>query len=195
MNPLLTKNYEADGAISPCRILVLADADDEMSQAAGATELLVAISEALTGIADGERVDCIMAGLADVEYGGTVTRGQPLTADVDGKAVAASRAVIEQTIIAGGSAGAHTVTGIETTDDLLAVIEIDGTDASETYADLTSEFSISADDEIDNTGGTDTTGSGLVVLYRKAGTRIIGFATLSGVDGDIGKALIAPGVI
>jgi hypothetical protein len=69
------------------------------------------------------------------------------------------------TIIAGGTAGAHTVTGIKTTDTLVSVLFVDFTDASETGSDLTSEFSISAADEIDNTAGTDTTGGFLIVTY------------------------------
>ncbi len=76
-----------------------------------------------------------------------------------------SAAGIVQTIIAGGAAGAHTVTGIKTTDTLLAVIEMDFTDASETGADLLSEFTISATDTIDNTAGTDTSGGFLLVTY------------------------------
>ena len=58
------------------------------------------------------------------------------------------------------------MTGIETGDSLVAVLQIDATDASETYADLTAEFSISAANTINNAGGTDTTGSGLLVVYE-----------------------------
>jgi hypothetical protein len=43
------------------------------------------------------------------------------------------------------------------------------TDASETGADLLSEFSISAANTIDNTAGTDTTGGFLVVAYLSVG--------------------------
>jgi len=73
---------------------------------------------------------------------------------------------VKATLIAGGAAGDHTVTGITTDDNLVAVLQIDATDASETYADLTAEFSISAADTINNAGGTDTTGSGLLVVYE-----------------------------
>ncbi len=37
--------------------------------------------------------------------------------------------------------------------------------ANGAHTDLTGEFSISAADEIDNTGGTDTTGNQLLVIY------------------------------
>lgn len=73
---------------------------------------------------------------------------------------------VRATIIGGGAAGAHVVTGIAVGDNLVAVLQIDATDVSETYADLTAEFTISDTDEIDNAGGTDTTGCGLVVVYE-----------------------------
>lgn len=74
--------------------------------------------------------------------------------------------VLKATLIAGGAAGDHTVTGIRPADTLVAVLFVDATDASETYSDLTAEFTISADDTINNAGGTDTTGGGLVVIYE-----------------------------
>jgi hypothetical protein len=73
---------------------------------------------------------------------------------------------VKATLIAGGAAGDHTVSGISTGDHLVAVLQVDATDASETYADLTSEFTISAADTINNTGGTDTTGCGLLVVWE-----------------------------
>jgi len=73
---------------------------------------------------------------------------------------------VKATLIDGGAAGDHTVTGIKTDDTLVAVLFIDATDASETYSDLTSEFSITGDNTINNAGGTDTSGGGLVVIYE-----------------------------
>lgn len=72
---------------------------------------------------------------------------------------------VQQTVIAGGSAGAHVVTGITEDDVLLWVLNL--TDD----ADLTDEFSISDDDEIDNTDGTDTTGDTLLVGWNAADPR------------------------
>jgi hypothetical protein len=63
------------------------------------------------------------------------------------------------TFLAGGSAGDHTLSNIKSDDMLLAVQAIswdsDGDVASVTG--LLDEFTISADDTINNTGGTDTT--------------------------------------
>lgn len=64
--------------------------------------------------------------------------------------------------IAGGGAGAHTVTGIKLGDKLCSVLHFT---PSTSIADLTSEFSITADDTIDNTGGTATTSDFLIVFY------------------------------
>lgn len=67
---------------------------------------------------------------------------------------------LRQTVVAGAAAGDVTVTGIKTTDKLKAVIDLTAP------ADLTSEFTISAANTINNTGGTSSAGSGpLLVTY------------------------------
>lgn len=90
-NPLLIKQGTAEAAISPYRIVKFGATDGSYLQAAAATDFLAGVCESV-GPASGERLDVIKAGLADVEYGGTVTRGQPITADANGKAVAAAPA-------------------------------------------------------------------------------------------------------
>ncbi len=90
-NPTLTKNYTAEGAIAAHRIVKFGAADGGVAQAAASADLVIGVNEALPVVA-GERVDVIRAGIADVEFGGNVTRGQPVTADVDGKAVVAAPA-------------------------------------------------------------------------------------------------------
>lgn len=90
-NPTLIKNYTAEGAIAAYRIVKFGAADGGVVQAAASADLIIGVNEALTVVA-GERVDVIRSGIADVEFGGTVTRGQPVTADADGKAVAAAPA-------------------------------------------------------------------------------------------------------
>lgn len=74
-------------------------------------------------------------------------------------------------VIAGGAAGAHTVTGITTDDTLVAVHHY--TDGG-AYADLTSEFTISDADEIDNAGETDTSSDTLVVMYERSAEYVFG---------------------
>ncbi len=69
---------------------------------------------------------------------------------------------LKVTEIAGGAAGNHTLSGIKVGDQLISVFYEPGTGASSL---LTSEFSITADDTINNTGGTDTTGGKLFVQW------------------------------
>jgi hypothetical protein len=57
-------------------------------------------------------------------------------------------ALVQQTVITTTGAGSKTVTGIRKDDQFVSVINLT------TPADVTGEFRISADDTIDNTGGT-----------------------------------------
>ncbi len=76
------------------------------------------------------------------------------------------RSVVEEFQLAGGAAGAHTVTGIAIGDRLIAVQHWSTAAAIATVADLTSEFSITAANTIDNTAGTATTSDQLIVIYE-----------------------------
>lgn len=120
-NPLLRKNYTAGGAIIAHRIVKMGATDGTVVQAVAATDALMGVCGSIAP-ASGERVDITKSGIAAVEFGGTVTRGDALTADANGKAITAAP-----------SAGSN--------------------------------------------------------------VRIIGFAEVSAVSGDIGDALIAPGVM
>jgi len=80
---------------------------------------------------------------------------------------------VRTTVIDGGAAGDHAVSGIEVGDALRSVLKLDftlaeGAPNTRTWnaSDLTSEFSINGADTINNGGGTDTTGSILVVVYE-----------------------------
>lgn len=87
-NTLLNKNYTAEGAITARRIVKPGSADGTVAIAAAATDALMGVCESV-GPADGERCDIIKVGIADVEFGGAVTRGGPLTSDASGRAIAA----------------------------------------------------------------------------------------------------------
>lgn len=90
-NTLLNKNYTAGAAIAAYRIVKPGASDGEVLQAAAATDSLMGVCESV-GPASGERCDIVKSGIADVEFGGAVTRGGPVTADANGKAVAAAPA-------------------------------------------------------------------------------------------------------
>lgn len=79
--------------------------------------------------------------------------------EVDATGLIGTISGFSSTRIDGGAAGTHTVTGIVTTDYLVAVIHVN------TGNVYTSEFTISGANEIDNTGGTDTTGDFLIVIW------------------------------
>lgn len=70
---------------------------------------------------------------------------------------------IRVSTIAGGTAGTMTVTGISTDDVLKSVLAF--ADGTEPITDLTDEFSISDDDTVSNSSGTDTTDASLFFLW------------------------------
>lgn len=85
------KSYVAGAAITKRRIVKWGATDGAVipATAAAATEYLMGVTTEIT-VASGEPVDVVREGLADVEYGGTVVRGDPLTSDASGRAVTAA---------------------------------------------------------------------------------------------------------
>lgn len=88
-NPGFTKTYVAEAAIAGRRFVKFGTADRQVLAAAAATDAIMGVSERLDAAA-GERLDVVKSGLAEIEYGGPVTRGDPLTADSEGRAVKAN---------------------------------------------------------------------------------------------------------
>lgn len=89
-NEGLAKTLIAGAAVAARRIVKFGSADTAVIQAAAASDLSIGVAD--LGAASGEYCDVIVDGIALVEYGGNVTRGQKLTADADGKAIAAAPA-------------------------------------------------------------------------------------------------------
>lgn len=89
-NDGISKTLIAAAAVAAFRIVKFGTSDTAVVQAAAATDLSIGVSD--LGGASGEPIDVIVTDIARVEYGGNVTRGQLLTADADGKAVAAAPA-------------------------------------------------------------------------------------------------------
>ncbi len=90
-NEGLQKTLIAGGTVTKNRIVKFDSSDVTAVQASAATDLLIGVSDNL-GAASGQPFDVILSGVALVEYGGNVTRGQALTADSNGKAIAAAPA-------------------------------------------------------------------------------------------------------
>jgi hypothetical protein len=87
-NPQLIKNFTAGGAI-PARRITRFSAADTAVAAAAATEALSGVTTDIAA-ASGERVDVIMSGIAEVEAGAAFAITALLTADSQGRAVAAA---------------------------------------------------------------------------------------------------------
>lgn len=138
MNPTLTKNFIAEAAIAPNRIVKQGAADGQVLLGAAATNFIFGVTGELGALAANDRVDVIVAGIAEIEAGGVINRGDPVTTDATGKAVAATR---------------HT--------------HVENTAAA--YVQNAATAAASAE-------------------------RIIGFAMVAAVAGDIADVLLAPGL-
>lgn len=92
-NEGIVKTYISSAAIVKHRIVKHGSGDRIATQASAATDLLIGVADLLGADGASVPVDVIRSGVALVEFGGTVTRGQKLTADADGKAIVAAPAV------------------------------------------------------------------------------------------------------
>lgn len=88
-NETLIKSYLAGAAIATNRIVKFDTSDGVVIQAAAAADLSIGVCGAVAP-ASGERVDIVQAGIAEVEFAGVVARGALVTADANGKGVAAA---------------------------------------------------------------------------------------------------------
>ena len=84
----LEKSVKCTAAIATDFLIAKFGADDDtLSQATASTESLVGIFQHTTSAAN-EEVRVMLDGISKVKLGGTVTRGDRLTSDANGKAVA-----------------------------------------------------------------------------------------------------------
>jgi hypothetical protein len=95
MNPGLIKTFLAGGAINPARIAKFGNADYAVIQATDGSAPMAGVVvetgiETAQAYASGDRVDVIRDRIANVMYGGNVTRGKWLTSDANGKAIEAT---------------------------------------------------------------------------------------------------------
>ena len=93
MNPILTKNFTAGAAVTGRRFVVPGASDGYAIQASAVTSKIFGIS-ITEGAAIGGRLDVHMIGIADLELGGTVSFGDPLTSDANGKGIELSSTVL-----------------------------------------------------------------------------------------------------
>ncbi|WP_315804042.1 capsid cement protein [Bradyrhizobium sp. SZCCHNS3002] len=87
----LTKSYTAEAAISANRFVKVGANDFGVLTGAAATDKIIGASTDIDA-ASGERCDVVLEGIADIKLGGTVARGDLLTADASGQGVTAAPA-------------------------------------------------------------------------------------------------------
>lgn len=85
----LIKSFRAPAAIAARTIVKFGAADDSVATATAAADMSIGVTGELAAAA-GERCDIHMNDIAEVRYGGAVTRGDPLTADGTGRAITAA---------------------------------------------------------------------------------------------------------
>lgn len=92
LTTMLAKAFKAEAAISRRRIVKFGSTDDLVVQAAAAADAVFGVATHDLDSAVGETCDVIVAGVAEVDFGANITRGQLLMADANGRAVAAAAA-------------------------------------------------------------------------------------------------------
>lgn len=91
MNRILSKSFLAGATINPFRIVKMGADDDHVIQGAAVGDVLIGVvDQPLAAAAAEDRVDVTMQGIADVEAGGTITRGAFVTTNATGQATAAA---------------------------------------------------------------------------------------------------------
>lgn len=90
-NVLLARNFKAEAAIPAFTLVRTGSTDGSVAPCALVTDPVMGVTTDIPA-ALGERADVILAGVADVLYGGTVARGDWLTTDASGRAVTAAPA-------------------------------------------------------------------------------------------------------
>lgn len=92
MIPGLTKTFTAEAAVTRRRIVKFGATDGAVLLAAAATDKLVGVSDMSADVPSGDRCEVRLSGISEVEFGGAVTRGDPITSDGVGRAVSAAPA-------------------------------------------------------------------------------------------------------
>jgi hypothetical protein len=95
-NRQLIKPLKATAAISNNLIVKFGAANDTVSQAAAASDLLIGVTTEVgitaAEITAGTYTDVVLEGITEVLAGGTIARGAKITSDANGKAIAAAPA-------------------------------------------------------------------------------------------------------
>lgn len=85
------KSYKAEALVEGNRIVKFGAADHQVIKGAAVADALLGVSENLDTPIN-EMCDVVLVGIAEVRAGGNIARGDWLTSDANGKAVAAAPA-------------------------------------------------------------------------------------------------------
>lgn len=88
---VLKLNYTCGVSINPYRAVEFDSADNVVKQANAGTDKVIGVGPEFK-VDPGEPCDVMHIGAAEIEYGGTVARGDLLAADANGRAVATTTA-------------------------------------------------------------------------------------------------------
>lgn len=110
MNLLLAKNYVADAAIPPFRLVKPGNGDDRITLAVAATDAIIGNTTDIAA-AINERCDVQLVGVGYVECGAAIPRGSFITADASGRAIVATAAAGSNISVAGRTLEAATAAG------------------------------------------------------------------------------------
>lgn len=88
-NPTLTKTFKCTSAIAGRTLVTFGASDGEVVACSAVTDPIIGVTEQI-GSQDNGRVDVIVAGIAEVNSGGNLTRGDVITATATGQAATAS---------------------------------------------------------------------------------------------------------
>lgn len=97
----LVTPHKPGGAIDKYRLVKHGSSDGEVVQAAGADAAIIGVSTRIAVAATDPQVDVVRGGVAEVEYGAAISRGDRVTSDADGKAISSAPGVGAHAFIAG----------------------------------------------------------------------------------------------
>jgi nucleoid-associated protein YgaU len=89
-NPGLIKNYIAEAAVLPYRVVKFGSADGQVLQASAAADASFGVSDNIGQATAGARVDVIQSDIAEAEAGAAITRGALLSSDAQGRVITAA---------------------------------------------------------------------------------------------------------
>lgn len=89
----LVKNFNAEAKIERYRLVRFGATEGRVETATDGTKPLIGATGIHGAPSAGDRIDVLMDRVRDIEFGGAVAQGDPLTADGSGRAIKATPAV------------------------------------------------------------------------------------------------------